>query len=360
LGYYETFKDSRQFTKAYVGRRGVGYPDLGVYSQTEVISALRKEIKLADVDKAIYWAYIMLEYGDQSFRKKLCRQLVVMSAEDLHDDGFTLESTELMKRAASGEVTDDELFDAVARACKMEKWWETHYGRSIDYYWGKAQGQYKRGERKVPDMDNILIDLSEAIEQKDLHEALALTYVCVEMNGDQKMKTLLRNMLKDMVARGDYVDGCDLRAAALSGLAANGIGETDMFYFLVGKMVEGYEQQTPAPVNVEWRDAHAKALKMCFLGEFYTMPMYAVDQHTLRGAMMKKRGEFIDNRFNGTEAGRAKTCYLFKRDGKLDRDAPMDDGGMAFVNAILKVYGSGLPSKSVKMGSNTSTQLRLI
>ena len=360
MGYYEKFKDSRSFTKAWVGRRGAGYPDLGPYSQTEVISALRKEIKLADVDKAIYWTYIMLEYGDDSFVRKACRQLVVMSAEDLHDDGFTLESTQMMKRAKDGDLTHDEIYDAVARACRMEKWWETKYGRSVDFYWGKAQGEYKRGTRPLPDMENILIDLADAIEKKDLAEAIALTHVCVDICGEAKLKTLLRNMLKQMIALGDYVDGCDIRAEALSGLVANGIGETDMFYFLVGKMVTGYRQTTPSPTEVAWEESRNAAAVMTMLGEFYDMPMYAVDQHTLRGAMMKRRGETIDNRFNGTEAGRAKTCYLFNRDGKLDRDAQMDAEGRQYVANILKTYGMGYSSKSVKMSPQTSTQTKLI
>lgn len=360
MGYYDKFYDGRRFTKAWVGRRGAGYPDLAVYSQTEVISALRKEIKLADVDKAIYWAYIMVEYGDQSFITKLARQLVVMSAEDLHDDSFTLESVELIKRAKKKEVTPDELYDAVARACKMEKWWETHYGRSVDYVWGKAQGEYKSGKRKLPDMETVLIEAGQAIDEKRFDDAIALTHVIVDICGDVKLKRMYADFLLTKVLNGDYVDGCDIRAKALKGLFSAAIGETDMFYFLVGKMVKGYEQETPSPIDVPYQDSVNKAAAMTMLGEFYTMPMYAVDQHTLRGAMMKRRGEFIDNRFNGTEAGRAKTCYLFKRDGKLDRDAAMDDEGITFVRAILAIYGSGKPGKSAKMASNTSTQLRLL
>jgi hypothetical protein len=360
LEYYKQFSDSRTFKKAFVGRRGGGYPDLGPYSQTEVISALRKEIKLADVDKAIFWAHIMLEYGDDSFVRKACRQLVVMSAEDLHDDGFTLESTQLMKAAKAGTITHEEIYDAVARACKMEKWWETEYGRSVDYAWGKAQGEYARGERKIPNMETVLLDLADAIHAKDFDESIALTHVVVDMCGDVKIKTMLRNMLKQMIANGDYVDGCDIRGEALSGLASNGIAETDMFYFLVGKMVKGYDQTTLAPTEVEWKTAQQKAATMTFMGNFYEMPMYAVDQHTLRGAMMKRRGERIDNRFNGTEAGRAKTCWIFMRDGKLDRNAQIDDDGQAFVNKTLRVYGMGYSSKDVKMSPNTSTQLRLV
>lgn len=360
MGYYEKFRDDRKFSKAWVGRRGAGYPDLGPYSQTEVISALRKEIKLADVSKAIYWTYIMLEFGDESFVRKACRQLVVMSAEDLHDDGFTLESTEMMKRAKDGDLTHNEIYDAVARASKMEKWWETKYGRSVDFYWGKAQGEYKRGIRQIPNMDNILIDIADAIEKKDMPEALALTHVAVDICGEARLKTLLRNMLKQMIVNGDYVDGCDIRAEALSGLVANGIGETDMFYFLVGKMCSDYVQITPSPIEVEWQPAKDEAQTMTIMGGFYEMPMYSVDQHTLRGAIMKSRGEYIDNRFNGTEAGRAKTCYLFNRDNKLDRDAQMDEEGQAYVASILKTYGMGYRGKSVKMSPQTSTQTKLI
>jgi hypothetical protein len=359
-GYYKKFSDQRKFSLAYVGRRGGGYPDLAVYSQTEVISALRKEIKLADVDKAIYWAYIMLEYGDQSFVRKLARQLVVMSAEDLHDDSFTLESVELIKRAKKGEVADSDLYDAVARACHMEKWWETHYGRSVDYAWGKAQGEYKSGKRKMPDMETILIEAGQAIDEKRFDDAMALTHVIVDICGDVKLKRMYADFLMTKVLNGDYVDGCDIRAKALKGLFSAVIGETDMFYFLVAKMIQGYEQEKPSPGEQDWLPAFRNAQAMTNAGEWYEMPMYAVDQHTLRGAMMKRRGEFIDNRFNGTEAGRAKTCYLFKRDGKLDRNAAMDDEGITFVKAILAIYGSGKPGKSAKMASNTSTQLRLL
>jgi len=361
LEYYKKFEKFNKYQKAFVGSKYAGgYPDLGPYGQTEVISALRKEIKLGDVDKAIWWTFVMLEYGDYTFVTKLCRQLIVMSAEDLNDDGFTLESVGMMKRAKEHQLTNDDIYDAVARACKMEKWWESDFGRNVDYLWGKVQGEYRRNERQLPEMVNILTDIAQAIEDGELEESIALTHVAVEICGELKLKSMLRNMLKNMASSGKYVDGCDIRAEALSGLSTYSIGETDMFHFLVGKMVEGYHQQTPSPTEVEWREALSRAEVMQMLGQFYDVPMYAVDQHTYRGKIMQARGQHIDQRFNGTDRGRLSTVYLYQRDGHLDRFEQLDQEGEDFVKSRIAFYGVHLPEKSAKMDKDTSTNLRLI
>lgn len=180
-----------------------GEPRLGPYPLHEVLSALRKSIKLGDVENAVYWLTVVLEYGGTSARKMAAKQLWIMAAEDVDDEAVVLRAHAVYQMAAVVPETD-HLYFLTARMCRARKWWEHQQGREVDRLWSKALGDLRRG---------------------------------------------------------------------------------------------------PKPV-----------------------PSYALDRHTRRGWAIKRRTGHFDDRFSGTDLGRAKTAYLFQRDGRLDPDADIDAG----------------------------------
>ena len=185
-------------------RRGV--PPLGPYPYFEVISALRKEIKLGRVEDAIYWTNVILTHASgtpTTKQKTVAKQLWIMAAEDLDDPGIVLRAFAVYQM--SGQVSEtDHIFYLVAAMCRAPKWWETETGREANRLWQKAIGDLKKNPKEIPS--------------------------------------------------------------------------------------------------------------------------YAVDQHTARGAMMKRAGQRVDDRFSGTDIGQQKTQYLFQRDGSLSPDKHIDDG----------------------------------
>lgn len=122
-------------------------PDYGPYGYHEVLSALRKSIKIDDREAAIYWANVILEYGDKAGPKTLIGQLWIMAAEDLYDPAMCVRIgvTYLM----CGKVSEtDHLFQIVYEMCKATKWWEVEDGREVDRLWAKAIGDLKSPERR--------------------------------------------------------------------------------------------------------------------------------------------------------------------------------------------------------------------
>lgn len=123
-------------------------------------------------------------------------------------------------------------------------------------------------------------------------------------------------------------DAVVLRAHAVHAMSTV-VSETDHLYFLVAKMCKArkwWETEEGRETDRFWALAEGKLQD----GVVVPVPEYALDRHTRKGwASLKARG-FWDDRFSGTEIGRAKTRYLFLRDGKLDPDAELDDGFLAY------------------------------
>lgn len=94
------------------------------------------------------------------------------------------------------------------------------------------------------------------------------------------------------------------------------VSETDHLFFLVAQMCKArkwFEHPDGVMVDYLW----AKAI-----GDLKnnpkSIPSYALDEHTAKGARDKKQGKTIDNRFSGHDFGRQQTRYLYEKYGKLD------------------------------------------
>lgn len=124
-------------------------PVLGPYPLHEVLSSLRKTIKLNDLEQAIYWANVILTYGGKGAGRMLCKQLWIMAAEDIDDTGMTIRIASVWSMIDLVPETD-HLFYLVGAMCRARKWWETPEGRAVDEAWAKAIGDLKRNPREVP------------------------------------------------------------------------------------------------------------------------------------------------------------------------------------------------------------------
>jgi hypothetical protein len=182
----------------------------GVYDAYEVRSALRKEIKLGDLDAAMYWANVMISEGGTEGRANLAKQLFIMATEDCYGDAVYLRAAMTMQMQNKVGETDS-LYFLVGSMCRAPKWWETEEGRAVDRAWARAIGDYRDPERRRE------------------------------------------------------------------------------------------------------------------------IPPYALDRHTRRGWAIKRATGWWDDRFSGTTLGRAKTMWLFKRDGRLDPSMPFDHMDPGFV-----------------------------
>lgn len=96
------------------------------------------------------------------------------------------------------------------------------------------------------------------------------------------------------------------------------VSETDHLFFLVAQMCKArkwFEHPDGVMVDYLWAKAigdlknHPKPI-----------PSYALDSHTAKGALAKKQGKIIDDRFSGTDYGRQQTKHLYERDGSLSPD----------------------------------------
>lgn len=206
-------------------------PILGPYPLHEVVSALRKSVKLGDEENAIYWTHVVLTFGGKSAPRMLARQLWIMAAEDVDDTAIVLRAAAVYQMA--GVVTEtDHLVFLVAAMCRARKWWEHAEGRETDRLWSKAVGDLKR---------------------------------------------------------------------------------------------------EPKPI-----------------------PSYALDRHTRRGWELKRQGVPFDDRFSGTDVGRAKTAYLFQRDGRLDPAADIDGGFWSVWKTRLDLEAQSLPDPVQNDGDSTA------
>jgi replication-associated recombination protein RarA len=119
----------------------------GVYDGYEVRSALRKEIKLGNLDAAISWANVMISQGGTEGRTNLVKQMFIMATEDCYGDAVFLRAAmTLQVQNKVGET--DCLYFLVAAMCRAEKWWESDEGRAVDLAWARAIGDYEAPERR--------------------------------------------------------------------------------------------------------------------------------------------------------------------------------------------------------------------
>lgn len=123
-------------------------PKLGSYDYFEVVSALRKCIKLGSVEDSIYWANVILTYHP-SGQKVVAKQLYIMAAEDVFDEAVVMRAFAVYQMA--GKIAEtDHIFFLVARMARAVKWWQEPLGVEVDYLWSKAVGDLKKRPKEIP------------------------------------------------------------------------------------------------------------------------------------------------------------------------------------------------------------------
>jgi replication-associated recombination protein RarA len=121
-----------------------------LYDHYEVMSALRKEVKLGDVAAAIYWLNVLLTHGGKSAPALVAKQLWIMAAEDVDDPATVLRAFAVLQMAGRvGEI--DHLVFLTAAMCRARKWWQHDDGREVDRAWSQAIGDLKRSPREILD-----------------------------------------------------------------------------------------------------------------------------------------------------------------------------------------------------------------
>lgn len=139
-------------------------PKLNQYDYYEVVSALRKCIKLGMVEDAIYWANVTLT-GSPSGQKIVAKQLWIMAAEDIYDEAVVLRAFAVYQMAGKVDETD-HIFFLVARMARAPKWWEEPLGVEVDYLWSKAVGDLKKRPKEIPPFALDLHTAKGAIAKK--------------------------------------------------------------------------------------------------------------------------------------------------------------------------------------------------
>ena len=190
-------------------------PKLGQYDYYETISALRKCIKLGNVEDSIYWTHVVLTCH-KSGARIVAKQLWIMACEDIFDEAVVLRAFAVYQMAGKVDETD-HIFFLVARMARAKKWWEEPLGVEVDYLWAKATGDLKNRPKEIPP--------------------------------------------------------------------------------------------------------------------------FALDLHTAKGAIAKKRGLAFDDRFSGTDAGRQQTKYMYDRDGFISPDSYLDDQFFVYYEQYKELLG---------------------
>jgi hypothetical protein len=126
-------------------------PTFGRYPVAEVVSALRKEIKLGDIEAALYWLNVILTFGGKGGPRLAAKQLWIMAAEDIDDPQVVLRAFAVHQMAMTVPETD-HLFFLTAHMCRARKWWQHEEGRQVDELWAKAIGDLKdpARNREIP------------------------------------------------------------------------------------------------------------------------------------------------------------------------------------------------------------------
>ena len=133
--------------KAKAASTAKRYAEIG-YDQKDVMSALIKEMRLGNLNEAMYWGRVMEEAGDAW---NLCRRLLIFSFEDGFGEKVQIYSAACWQ--AYQAIKDDNIWFAwIERLCKAKKFWETPEGEEREAAYDKADKSLKAGERRpIPD-----------------------------------------------------------------------------------------------------------------------------------------------------------------------------------------------------------------
>lgn len=123
------------------------YIQLG-YDQKDVMSALIKEMRLGNLEEAMYWGKVMEEAGDVW---NMCRRLLIFSFEDGFGEKVQIYSTSCWQ--AYQAVRDNNIWFAwLERLCRSTKFWEVPEGEEREAAYNKAEKELGAGKRRpIPD-----------------------------------------------------------------------------------------------------------------------------------------------------------------------------------------------------------------
>lgn len=144
-----------------------------------------------------------------------------------------------------------------------------------------------------------------------------------------------------MAAEDIYDEAIVMRAFAVYQMAGK-VPETDHLFFLVARMAlatKWWEHPEGSQVDYLWAKAIGDLKKRP-----KEIPSFALDSHTAKGALAKKRGRAMDDRFSGTDIGRQKTKYLWDRDNRLDADEYPDEKFWVYWEEYRELMGEEIES----------------
>src|SRR5665811_1987674 len=166
----------------------------------------------------------------------------------------------------------------------------------------------------------VLSALRKAIVLADVRSSLYWVHVLLTFGGRGAQKTVARQL---WIAAAEIVDDDTAVIRAHAVLAHAGeVAETDHLFFLAARLCRSrkwWESAEGAEVDRLWSEAIGDLKR-----EPREVPPYALDRHTGRGWQMFRRSGEFDDRFSGTDVGRFKTAYLFRRDGVISESSQID------------------------------------
>ncbi len=123
------------------------------YEKDQVVSAWIKEMRLGNVEDALYWTEVILEELKLG-HKYLMRRLAIFAFEDAMDSDFVqyvaagLACCPVTRSRYAPEGDANIGYALVEAACRASKFWETQEGRDRERAWAKVERDLQNGVRK--------------------------------------------------------------------------------------------------------------------------------------------------------------------------------------------------------------------
>ncbi|MEW6613911.1 MAG: hypothetical protein AB1401_00345 [Thermodesulfobacteriota bacterium] len=124
------------------------YETMG-YNQKDVISALIKEMRLGNVENALYWLQVTQEAGDSWWY--IGRRLLIFTYEDCFGVEAAIYSNAAWQALNFTKDSENILFAWVERLCKLTKFWEVEDGQEREWAWHRGRKDIESGKyRPIP------------------------------------------------------------------------------------------------------------------------------------------------------------------------------------------------------------------
>jgi len=185
----------------------------------------------------------------------------------------------------------------------------------------------------------VLSALRKAVVLADVGAAVYWCHVCLTFGGKGGQRLVARQL---WIIASEIVDedAALLRAAAVMQHAGS-VKETDSLFFTVARLCKAakwWETEEGRQVDMLWSQAVGDLKR-----DPRPVPAYALDRHTRRGWELVRSGEHFDDRFSGDDLGRAKTAYLWARDGEISDESRVDGAFWPVWRDRRALQGDDLP-----------------